>query len=84
MDLSFSNRNGSEPFVDGERAAAFLSMPRKTILNMARKGSLPGHPVGLGRRKVWRFRISELDRWMQAAVSLGSDQGRFKERKHFL
>lgn len=73
-----------EPFVDAERAAGFLSMPRKTLLAMARRGDLPGHPLGHGQRKVWRFRLSELDRWMATDVKLASDQGRLQERKHFL
>ena len=57
-----------EPFVDSERAAAFLAMPRKTLLDLARKGVAPGHPVGHGLRKVWKFRISELDDWMQTEL----------------
>lgn len=57
-----------EPFVDAERAAAFLDMRRKTLLDLARKGKLPGHPIGSGQRRVWRFRISELELWMQTEV----------------
>jgi predicted DNA-binding transcriptional regulator AlpA len=72
-----------EPFVDAERAAQFLAMSRKSLLALARKGYLPGHPVGQGVRKVWKFRLSELDSWMKTAVRSGSDQGRFQERKFF-
>ena len=57
-----------EPFVDAERAATFLAMRRKTLLDLARKGKLPGHPVGDGVRKTWRFRFSELESWMQSEV----------------
>ncbi len=57
-----------EPFVDAEKAAAFLSMSRKMLLDMARKGVAPGHPVGGKARKVWKFRISELEAWMQVDV----------------
>ncbi len=39
-----------EQFVDGQRAAEFLGMPRKTILNLARQGSIPAHPLGDGLR----------------------------------
>ena len=84
MGLDGLNWKEPEPFVDGERAAAFLSMPRKTLMSLARKGTLPGHPIGIGLRRVWRFRLSELDLWLQATVSLDSDQGRFTERKHSL
>lgn len=58
-----------EPFVDAERAAIFLNMRRKTLLDLARKGKLPGHPVGLGQRRMWKFRISELEHWMQSEVN---------------
>jgi hypothetical protein len=57
-----------EPYVDPQRAALFLAMPRKTLLDLARRGKIPGHPVGDGVRKTWKFRISELDRWMQSEV----------------
>ena len=59
-----------EPFVDAERAADYLSMSRKTLLAMARRGDLPGHPLGCGQRKVWKFRLSELDHWMETEVNL--------------
>jgi excisionase family DNA binding protein len=66
-----------EPFVDAERAAAFLAMSRKTLLAKSRRGHLPGHPVGEGPRKLWRFRLSELSRWMeQETIKSGSHRGR--------
>ncbi len=58
-----------EPFVDAERAAAFLDLRRKTLLELARKGKLPGYPIGFGRRRMWKFRISELEHWMQREVN---------------
>jgi hypothetical protein len=75
----------SEPFVNAERAALFLDMPRKTLLGLARRGTLPAHGIpGKGRKKNWRFRISELDHWMRIEVTLVSDQGLSSERKSFL
>ncbi len=76
--------NASEPFVNAERAASFLSMTRKTLLRLVRRGSIPAHGIGEGRKKMWRFRISELDHWMRTEVTLGSDGGRIQERKNFL
>lgn len=74
-----------EPFVSAERAALFLDMPRKTLLGLARRGKLPAHGLpGKGRKKTWRFRLSELDHWMQGTLTLVSDRGRFQERKRFL
>jgi hypothetical protein len=57
-----------EPFVDAERAATFLDMRRKTLLDLARKGKVPAHPIGFGQRRMWKFRISELEYWMQTEV----------------
>ena len=49
-----------EPFVDADQAARFLVLTRRHVLELARAGSLPGHPIGTGARRVWRFRLSEL------------------------
>jgi hypothetical protein len=42
-----------EGFVDAEEAGTFLSLPRRRILELARAGKLPGHPIGHGARRVW-------------------------------
>jgi excisionase family DNA binding protein len=69
-----------EQFVDGQRAAEFLGLPRKTLLNLARQGSVPAHPIGHGVRHTWRFRLSELASWLQSkTVELGSHRGRKEE-----
>jgi hypothetical protein len=69
-----------EQFVDGQRAAEFLGLPRKTLLNLARRGSVPAHPLGDGMRHTWRFRISELASWVQSkTVESGSHRGRKEE-----
>ena len=65
----------SEPFVDAERAAIFLSMSRKTVLALARRNKLPAHPIG-GLRKIWRFRLSELENWLNTEVNSNSHRGR--------
>ncbi len=52
-----------EPFVDANEAAKFLSLTPRTVLEMARRGRLPAHPLLGGNKKLrrtWRFRISEL------------------------
>ncbi|HWC19883.1 MAG TPA: hypothetical protein VG498_22915 [Terriglobales bacterium] len=49
-----------EPFVDAHRAAEFLFLTPRRVLELARKGTVPAHPLGDGVRKVWRFRLSEL------------------------
>jgi excisionase family DNA binding protein len=84
VNSSLGSVLASEPYVEAGRAAAYLSTSRKTLLKKARAGGLPAHPIGAGRKKMWRFRISELDHWMQTEVTSGSDGGRSKERKPFL
>ncbi len=58
-----------EPFVDATRAAEFLALRPRRILEMARAGRIPAHPIGDGARKVWRFRLSEL----AAAIARGKN-----------
>ena len=49
-----------ESFVDADEAARFLSLTRRRVLDLARARKLPGHPIGDGARRVWRFRLTEL------------------------
>jgi hypothetical protein len=49
-----------EPFVDAIQGAEFLGIRPRRLLELVRAGHLPGHPIGEGRRKTWRFRLSEL------------------------
>jgi hypothetical protein len=52
--------NDIEPFVDASRAAQFLCVTRRRVLEMARSGSIPAHPIETGKRRTWRFRLSEI------------------------
>jgi excisionase family DNA binding protein len=54
------NPETPERFVDADQAAKFLSLSRRRVLDLARAGKLPGHPVGDDARRVWRFRLTEL------------------------
>lgn len=57
-----------ERFVDADTAASFCSITRRQLLMMARTSAIPAYPASLGsRRKVWRFRLSEL----AAAITKG-------------
>jgi len=49
-----------EAFVDADKAATFLSLTRRRVLELARAGCIPAHPIGTGKRKTWRFRLSEI------------------------
>jgi hypothetical protein len=40
-------------------SAEFLSVTCRRALDMARSGHLPAHPTGSGRRRTWRFLLSQ-------------------------
>ena len=73
---------GFEPYVSVEKAAEYLDIAPKTLLEKARKGEIPAYPWGDGMRKIWRFKISQLDEWMKR--KLHSDRRPpLSERKDF-
>jgi excisionase family DNA binding protein len=50
-----------EPLLSESEAAKFLGgLHPKTVQRMARRGELPAFRIG----RYWRFRASELDRWL--------------------
>jgi excisionase family DNA binding protein len=59
-----------EPFVDAGTVAQFLCVTRRQVLELARAGRIPAHPLVGSRRKVWRFKLSEVD----DAVASGTRQ----------
>ena len=59
----------SEPFVSADTAALFLSINRRYLLALARKGMAGAYALGTGARKIWVFRLSEL----AAAVAQNAD-----------
>jgi len=53
--------NSPEPFVSPEDAAKFLSVKRRYLLELARRGIAGAYALGTGtKRKIWVFRLSEL------------------------
>ena len=51
-----------EPLLNDAEAARFLGgLHPKTVQRMARRGELPAYRLG----RFWRYRISELDRWLR-------------------
>jgi hypothetical protein len=49
-----------EPFVDAVAAADFLHIRPRRVLELARQGEIPAYPLGQGKRRIWRFLLSEL------------------------
>ncbi len=51
----------TERFVSAEEAAQFLSISRRMLLSLARRGIAGSYPLGTGDfRKTWVFKLSEL------------------------
>jgi hypothetical protein len=59
-----------ERFVDADAAAAFVGVTRRTLLRKVRAGKIPGHPLDPeAKKKDWRFKLSELDRYLCNAIN---------------
>ena len=53
-------------FLDANEAAQVLRMDSRTLIYWARRGYVPAHPMGEGKRKLWRFVEHELIEWLTA------------------
>jgi excisionase family DNA binding protein len=71
MNPTESSYPAPETPVSPQTAARYLDMHRKTVLQKARDGTLPAHPVGKNRKR-WHFYLSELDHWLRSQVISGS------------
>jgi len=54
-----------EPVLDSEEAAALLHIHPKTLQRLARNGEIPGFRIG----KLWGFRASALNQWLQSRLA---------------
>jgi len=54
-----------EPLLDTEEAAALLKIHPKTLQRLARNGEIAGIQIG----RLWRFRASALNRWLERMAS---------------
>ena len=51
-----------ERYVSADAISAHLSVERRVVLNLARSGRIPAHPLDPAAcKKIWRFKISEID-----------------------
>ena len=55
-------------------AAEFLGLDPRTVTRWARNGYLPAHPLGQGKKKSWRFLISELIPWVEDKTNTGRSE----------
>lgn len=51
-----------EPLLDSDEAAALLKIHPKTLQRLARRGEIAGIQIG----RLWRFRASALNRWLES------------------
>lgn len=74
MDLSERSRLGATSrgpqtgtsnirILDAIEAAALIRMDSRTLIRWARLGYVPAHPLGEGKRRLWRFIEAELLEW---------------------
>jgi excisionase family DNA binding protein len=68
LEANTKNCNSMEPYVGPDEAAKFLGITRLKVIRMARAGLLPAHPLGMGKRRQWRYKLSQLDKHMQRGV----------------
>ena len=54
-----------EPLLDSEEAAALLKIHPKTLQKMARRGEVVAMHIG----RLWRFRASALNRWLEKVAT---------------
>ena len=50
--------------LDAAEAAAIIRMDSRTLVRWARLGYVPAHPMGEGKKKLWRFLEHELLDWL--------------------
>jgi len=65
-DISFGITE-FEPLLNSHQAARLLSIHHKTLQKLARRGDIHGTHVG----KLWRFRASALNAWLDQQNRVG-------------
>lgn len=64
----------AEQPLDAKNAALILKMNSRTLVHWARRGYVPAHPLGEGKRRIWRFFESELLEWVRDRESSNPHQ----------
>jgi Helix-turn-helix domain len=58
--------SASPKLLTAVEAALVLHMDHRTLIRWARAGYAPAHPLGEGRRRMWRFFKDELLAWVES------------------
>lgn len=61
------NATTNSPWLTREEAAAYTKLSTATITRARKTGDLRGYKVQ--GKKLWRFHVSDLDRWMQKGAA---------------
>ena len=54
-----------QPLLDSDEAASIMKIHPKTLQKLARKGIVRGVHIG----KLWRFRASEIEQWIDRQLA---------------
>ncbi len=64
-----------EYWLTSTEAAQYLRVKNRTLLLWARQGKVKGYPLSGLKRRVWRFRVADLDaKLLTPSVLSGRDQ----------
>jgi len=55
-----------------DEVAAYLKAGKRTVYRLAQQGDIPAFKLG----GTWRFRRTELDRWISASIEKNPKQGK--------
>jgi excisionase family DNA binding protein len=61
-------RQPEEGYVGVDEVAVYLSVSKGHVRKMVQRGMLPAKQVGFGKKRYWRFKMSEIrQKWEQTA-----------------
>ena len=70
LDINMSNINDVERWISLEEIAKHVGCSKDTIRAWIKKGTIPYHKVG----RMYKFRISEVDAWIESGQSADADK----------
>ena len=65
QSVSVHSPHQTERLLDSHEAAALLKVHPRTLQRLAQRGEIAGVQVG----KLWRFRASSIDAWIEARLA---------------
>jgi len=68
IESIFNGTGQVEPWVDADALATHLGFKPDHVRKMAASGQIPASQLQNGKRKFWRFKISVVDKALQAAA----------------